>query len=58
MNKTISKDLDQLSIEYIRIALEIGEKDKDFVDAYYGPDEYKAKQVATDVFLKKNILKE
>lgn len=56
MNKTIAKDLDQLSVEYIKIALEIGEKDKDFVDAYYGPEEYKPIESSADVFLKKEYI--
>lgn len=56
MNTTISKDLDQLSVEYIKIALEIGEKDKDFVDAYYGPEEYKPTGSSADIFLKKEYI--
>ncbi len=56
MNTTISRDLDQLSVEYIKIALEIGEKDKDFVDAYYGPNEYKPTGASADIFLKKEYI--
>lgn len=56
MNTTISRDLDQLSVEYIKIALEIGEKDKDFVDAYYGPAEYKPSEISADIFLKREYI--
>lgn len=33
--------LNRISNEYVRLALEIGQYDTDFVDAYYGPDSLK-----------------
>ncbi|MEP1094655.1 MAG: hypothetical protein ABJG78_06065 [Cyclobacteriaceae bacterium] len=33
--------MDQLAESYVRLVLEIGQYDSDFVDAYYGPEEWK-----------------
>src|SRR5690349_14238075 len=32
----------QISREYVRLVLAMGDHDKDYVDAYYGPDDIKA----------------
>lgn len=48
--------MDELAIEYVKLALEIGEKDKDFVDAYYGPAEYKPAKSDVDIYMKKDYL--
>src|SRR4029079_11030519 len=34
--------MSDISKEYVRLALAMGEHDKDYVDAYYGPDSLKA----------------
>jgi len=34
------KILDPLAIEYIKLSLEMGEKEEGYIDAYYGPKEY------------------
>ena len=33
--------LDSISIDYVKLALQVGLYDSDFVDAYYGPEEWK-----------------
>jgi len=33
--------LDDIAEDYVRVVLQIGQYDSDFVDAYYGPDEWK-----------------
>ncbi|HEY1006983.1 MAG TPA: hypothetical protein VGD92_07375 [Sphingobacteriaceae bacterium] len=38
---TNAPDLDRLAERYVRIGLQIGQYDPDFVDAYYGPDSLK-----------------
>jgi len=35
--KTHLKNLDEIADQYVKLALEIGQYDDDFVDAYYGP---------------------
>lgn len=40
--------LQGISEQYIRLALEIGQWDPDFVDAYYGPEEFKPDPVEAD----------
>jgi hypothetical protein len=40
-----TKLLNKYAAEYVRLGLTIGEYDKDFVDAYYGPDSLKPKAV-------------
>ena len=41
--KEVSKkiSLDEIAEDYVRIVLRIGQYDPDFVDAYYGPEEWK-----------------
>src|ERR1043165_8799422 len=34
--------MDQISHDYVRLVLAMGQHDKDYVDAYYGPDDIKA----------------
>lgn len=38
--------------QYVRLALQAGTHDEDFVDAYYGPPEWKAQAAATKLSLK------
>jgi len=33
--------LDQMAEKYVKLVLEVGQYDSDFVDAYYGPEEWK-----------------
>jgi hypothetical protein len=40
------KKLNKLAQEYVTLGLTIGQYDSDFVDAYYGPDSLKPKEVA------------
>ncbi|QJB32533.1 hypothetical protein HF329_14850 [Chitinophaga oryzae] len=35
------QQLDRLAVQYVRLGLDIGQYDPDFVDAYYGPDSLK-----------------
>lgn len=37
-------DLDALAEKYVKLALQVGQYDADFIDAYYGPDEWKPKE--------------
>lgn len=50
--------LDQIAEQYVKLGLELGEYDKDYVDAYLGPDDWKKhakaqlrskQQLATDI---------
>ena len=50
------QNIDELAKEYVKLGLSIGQTDKDFVDAYYGPDELKPKESDVEVFLKKNYI--
>lgn len=36
--KNTKPELDKLATEYVKLGLELGQLDADFVDAYYGPD--------------------
>ncbi len=38
-------DIAQISEDYVKLVLAMGEHDKDYVDAYYGPPEWKSKLV-------------
>lgn len=38
----ISKQLDPVAEQYVRLALALGEHDSDYVDAYFGPPEWRA----------------
>src|SRR5688572_33234071 len=51
------ESLDDLAREYVQLALDIGQYDKVFVDAYYGPDSLKPKEME-DVFLKDSVINE
>lgn len=48
--------LDQLAVKYVRLGLYIGQYDKDFVDAYYGPDSLKPTAPKDAVFPKDSLL--
>ncbi len=50
--------LDALASQYVRLGLAIGQYDKDFVDAYYGPDSLKPTTAASAVFPKDTFLTE
>jgi len=54
--KNTKSELDHLAIEYVKIGLEIGQQDADFVDAYYGPDSLKSEIVEYVVFPKEEFL--
>lgn len=51
-------NLDALAIQYVRLGLAIGQYDKDFVDAYYGPDSLKPTAPASETFPKDSFLTE
>jgi hypothetical protein len=51
-----NKKLNSLAVEYVRLGLTIGQYDADFVDAYYGPDSLKPKQVPAKEFPKDSLL--
>lgn len=46
----------QLAEDYVRIALVIGQYDKAFVDAYYGPDSLKPTAPPSSIFPKDSLL--
>ena len=48
--------LNALAQKYVRLGLRIGQYDKDFVDAYYGPDSLKPVNPALAVFPKDSFL--
>lgn len=49
--------LNALAVKYVKLGLAIGQYDKDFVDAYYGPDSLRpATSPADTVFLKDSFL--
>ena len=50
--KTNSKveNIDKVVEEYVRLVLEIGEYDDSFVDAYFGPENWKPTQAKKDTF--------
>lgn len=39
--KAKAQDINQIAIDYVKLVLEVGQYDGDFVDAYYGPDNLK-----------------
>jgi hypothetical protein len=47
---TAQSQLNKLAEAYVRLGLEIGQYDSDFVDAYYGPDSLKPKLAKLDSF--------
>ena len=57
--KNGNKDaMNQIAEDYVKLALEIGQYDADFVDAYYGPDSLKPKNKPLDIFPKDQFLTE
>jgi len=54
---TEKEKLDKISLDYVRLGLVIGQYDKDFVDAYYGPDSLKPTSPVLSVFPKDSLLK-
>ena len=50
--------LNALARQYVRLGLRIGQYDKEFVDAYYGPDSLKPVSAALTVFPKDSFLTE
>ncbi|MGK0138525.1 MAG: hypothetical protein ACI9DJ_001981 [Algoriphagus sp.] len=54
--KNTKIELDKLATEYVKLGLEIGQQDADFVDAYYGPDSLKPEYVEHEVFPKDYFL--
>jgi len=59
-NDAVNEDtqLNALAVQYVRLGLAIGQYDKDFVDAYYGPDSLKPLSPASTVFPKDSFLME
>ena len=51
-----STQLNTLAQQYVRLGLRIGQYDKDFVDAYYGPDSLKPVNPPLTVFPKDSFL--
>jgi hypothetical protein len=56
-NSNDTTQLNALAEQYVRLGLSIGQYDKDFVDAYYGPDSLKPTLAAAAVFPKDSFLK-
>jgi hypothetical protein len=54
--RTERQKLDELATQYVRLGLAIGQYDKDFVDAYYGPDTLQPKTPKATVFPKDSLL--
>lgn len=50
-------DINVLAREYVKLALNIGQYDESFVDAYYGPDSLKSAAKPLSVFPKDSLLK-
>jgi len=51
-----SLNINELASEYVKLGLEIGKYDPDFVDAYYGPDSLKPGTPKQAVFPKDSLL--
>ena len=43
--KSDDKVMDGIAESYVKLVLAMGEQDADYVDAYYGPPEWKSKAV-------------
>jgi len=54
---TEAEKLHEISLDYVRLGLVIGQYDKDFVDAYYGPDSLKPVSPPSATFPKDSLLK-
>ncbi len=50
-------ELNKIATDYVKLALEIGQYDGDFVDAYYGPDSLKPTLAKSEFFPKDSFLK-
>lgn len=59
-DKTDSPDIrmKEISTQYVKLGLHIGQYDRDFVDAYYGPDSLKPTTAVLPNFPKDSIIKE
>lgn len=51
-----STTMDSIAEDYVRLMLEIGQHDSDFVDAYYGPEDWKP-EAKPDSFPSENFIK-
>ncbi len=49
-NKPNEETIDDVAVEYVKLCLEIGKYDNDFVDAYYGPKKWESNEAAKEVF--------
>lgn len=50
------QEIDVLAQDYVRLALEIGQYDESFVDAYYGPDSLRPADAPAAIFPKDSLL--
>jgi hypothetical protein len=50
------KKLNKLAQDYVTLGLTIGQYDSDFVDAYYGPDSLKPKEIIDKTFPRDSLL--
>jgi len=50
------KKLNKLAEQYVTLGLTIGQYDSDFVDAYYGPDSLKPKEITDKTFPRDSLL--
>lgn len=53
---TNTNDLNVLAEKYVRLGLDMGQYDTDFVDAYYGPDSLKPAGVKPKAFPKDSFV--
>lgn len=44
LNKELETKMDKIAESYVKLVLQIGKYDPDYIDAYYGPDEWKPKE--------------
>ena len=44
-NDALDKSMNKISEKYVKLVLRIGQLDKDYVDAYYGPKDWEAKDL-------------
>ena len=51
-----SVDINDIARQYVKLALNIGKYDGDFVDAYYGPDSLKPDTIKLAAFPKDSFL--
>jgi len=54
--KPETKTINEIAEDYVKLALEIGQYDSDFVDAYFGPEELKPIQMKADSFPVENFI--